>query len=185
MSENRDHQNEFMAAYTFDRLISAGVHLASYRDDQGDNFALGMPMTSILAFRDNEAGRQTNLYLGVGIGGLLNHDVRAEKVNKAQVASALFVDADTETRAWYGAFRLEKVRGGDQDLSYFRLRGGVAPFLAEFSSLHTWIILQADYDLWRKQGKLSPMLRFFFQNVLWELGSSLNGAFQFNWTVEL
>ncbi len=53
-----------------------------------------------------------------------------------------------------------------------------APYIAGMNSLQAWMILKLDYfkendrNLW-----ITPMMRFFYKNVLWEIGANQQGEF--------
>ena len=62
--------------------------------------------------------------------------------------------------------------------SFFALRGrlGILPFKSDFESLQIWTVLQVDAQSWSESPiELTPLLRLFYKNVLWEMGSSMSG----------
>jgi hypothetical protein len=63
-------------------------------------------------------------------------------------------------------------------------RVGFSPKMADFKDLQTWVMLQGMYtpDVDRKV-MLTPLLRFFYHNVLWEMGSSTRGEWMLNFMV--
>lgn len=180
MSESRVDQSEAMIGYTFHRQMTVGLHASSYR--LGKDVAwFAAPYVAATALRWNDEGRQSNLYLGAGYGMSGVNTFNAERLP----GSLALLEADTETRSVYVSIRSEHVTLGGEDFSYARARIGLAPFLAAMGGLHTWILLQDDYSAWTKTNDVTPMLRFFFQNILWELGISVKGHAQMNWTVEI
>ena len=181
ISENRADQTEAMVGYTFQRSIAAGIHLANYRNFEDKKAAFGSPILNVLLARRNEEGRQSNLYVGAGYG-VLFHGADSSQSKGAYVA---ILDADSETRSFYISLRHEAVASRIERYGYSRGRIGFSPYLAAFGGLHTWVLLQGDYDHWRRRGDVTPLLRFFFQNVLWEMGASFQGRMQFNWAVEV
>jgi hypothetical protein len=181
MNENRIHQNQLMGSYTLGREWSLGFHFSSFEGDQGRDYFLA-PVVSYLVLRENEDRRQTNVYLTAGSGRLIRYQGGTQSV----AAAVMALDADTETRTVYSALRSEWTKASDGHLYlYSRARLGFAPYSAAVGGLHTWVLLQTDYDKWKKHSEITPMLRFFFQNMLWEMGVSLKGSFQFHWATEV
>jgi hypothetical protein len=60
-------------------------------------------------------------------------------------------------------------------------RVGFSPFKADFNSLQSWAMLQLWSDpVTSQELKVTPLLRFFYQNVLWEMGASTKGDMMLN-----
>ncbi|MEI8025020.1 MAG: hypothetical protein WCI18_01610 [Pseudomonadota bacterium] len=181
MNENRIHQNQLMGAYTIGREWSLGFHFSAFKKDEGQD-SFFAPVVSYLVLRENEDRQQTNVYLTAGGGRITSSNSKPQTVP----AGILALDVDTETRTFYSALRYEVTRAKDERLyAYSRARLGFAPYSAAVGGLHTWVLIQADYDKWQSHSEVTPMLRFFFQNMLWETGVSLRGSFQFNWATEV
>jgi hypothetical protein len=124
---------------------------------------------NFLAYRKNGEDYQANLYLHAGAGrsserGVFHYGVTADAENRRVYFlgqwDSILNSARTERRWW-------------------KLRAGFAPYLAGFEGVHSWLILEANQKI---PGRVSlvPTLRFFYQNVLWEIGSSLDGEIHFN-----
>src|SRR5690606_20988808 len=87
-----------------------------------------------------------------------------------------FLMADWEDREDYFVFKTKNYYYDDENTQDYTLRYGLAPYVAGLDELQTWMIFQAYY--YSRQSKeviVTPMLRFFYKNVLWEIGSSLKG----------
>ena len=181
MNENRIHQNQLMGGYTIGREWSLGVHFSSFKKDEGQDIFFA-PVVSYLVLRENEDRQQTNVYVTAGAGGMTSSSSNSETFP----AGILTIDVDTETRTFYSALRYEVTRDEDErQYAYARARLGFTPYSAAVGGFHTWVLIQADYDKWQRHSEITPMLRFFFQNMLWETGVSLRGSFQFNWATEV
>ena len=181
MNENRSHQNQLMGSYTIGREWSLGFHFSAFKDDEGQD-SFFAPVLSYLVLRENEDRQQTNIYVTVGAGGLIPSNSKSNTVP----AGILALDVDSETRTFYRALRYEVTRANDDRIyTYSRVRLGFAPYSAAVGGLHTWVLIQADYDKWQRHSEITPLLRFFFQNMLWKTGVSLRGIFQFNWSTEV
>jgi hypothetical protein len=129
-----------------------------------------LPQYSYKLFRRNELDSQTNLYTTVGAG--IAHYEEDESV-----AGLAAFQADYETRSIYTLLGGEHLQTGDGiGLNRVRYRFGVAPYLASYEGFHSWLIGQVEYtpeldDEWT----VTPLVRFFYQNYLVEVGSSTRG----------
>ncbi|MBX9767738.1 MAG: hypothetical protein K2X47_10740 [Bdellovibrionales bacterium] len=172
MSENRAFQSELMIVHTPINNWSLGFHGATLRGFQNDPakqvdvFAVMMNWLAVRGFGDDW---QSNLYFGAGAGGMLTTSI----------------EMDFETRKFYLSARTQGWGPETTDpLTYARARVGFAPYLSEMNGLHTWVLLQAEYHSWTRVTDILPMVRFFYQNILFELGSSFRGRAQFNFVTE-
>lgn len=104
------------------------------------------------------------------------------KKRQTNVAYMTGFEADWETRTIYTAlkyyyFTSPKVT----DISMAQARVGFSPNEAGFDKLQTWFMLQAmvmpDVE---SEVIITPLLRFFYHNVLWEMGSSTRGEWLIN-----
>ena len=83
---------------------------------------------------------------------------------------------DWESRVHYTMFKAKKFIYNGESRHNFIARYGFAPFVAGMNELQSWLILQAMYvEDQSKEVIITPMLRFFYKNVLWEIGSSTRG----------
>jgi hypothetical protein len=121
-------------------------------------------------YRRNELESQTNLYVSGGIGGSMRGDASG-------IAGLIALQGDFETRRVYTLLNLEALpSSGGVDLTRVRYRAGFAPYLAGFDDLNTWIIFQVDHQTEMEDSWVfSPLLRFFYRNLLLEVGASLHG----------
>lgn len=85
---------------------------------------------------------------------------------------------DWESRSLYTAFNFS-YRIFNKNLFYqLQSRIGFAPYEGGMDELQVWLILQMDYfELIHSRLQITPMMRFFYKNALWEAGASLNGSF--------
>ena len=65
------------------------------------------------------------------------------------------------------------------NLWHSRFRAGLAPFRSETHELGIWYIVQFDKHN-SENWSTTQLLRFYFKNVLWEIGAGLNGSYQIN-----
>jgi hypothetical protein len=115
---------------------------------------------------------QGNVYAGVGLG--------------SDETLAYQVDVDWEDRKYYlqASHQSLRPKAGDlrdQDFDIQKVKVGVAPYVAEAGSLHTWLLLQyMKSDLMQRQEALSPLIRLFYQTMLIEVGGTFRGDFNLN-----
>ena len=91
-------------------------------------------------------------------------------------------EADWETRTLYTALKYYHFTSpAVSDISMTQARIGISPFEAPFESLQSWFMVQVMYmPQVQKDLIITPMLRFFYKNVLWEMGSSTRGEWMLN-----
>ena len=93
---------------------------------------------------------------------------------------------DWESRRYYLDAELQAVRLSSQPYNFARFRAGFAPYLADFEQLHSWFILQLERNSTLPGiTTVTPLIRLFYQNVLLEAGSSLEGEFNFNFMIHI
>ena len=106
--------------------------------------------------RQNKAESQANLYLKSG-AGLIYKDGDYDPAVYTGLA------ADWETRRWFTSYENRFFHGGNIDrFVTHRARVGVAPYIGDYGDLHTWLMLQADYDAGQDDSfSLTPLVRLF------------------------
>jgi hypothetical protein len=129
---------------------------------------------------------QSNVYVWAGAGG-------ASHSKAMKSAYPVGTQLDFETRRFYSAWMSEWVmRPGDRPQQKHKARAGFAPYLAGDGELNTWGILEVSTaeDPWWGESRgwkteVTPLVRFYFKNVLWEMGISQFGNFKLNWMMHL
>jgi hypothetical protein len=85
---------------------------------------------------------------------------------------------DWESRSIYTAgSAMAFFYDGEQRYKYSG-RIGFAPYVAGMNTLQNWLILKVDY--FKQQNRnvtITPMMRFFYRNALWEMGSNTKGDY--------
>ena len=166
-----DYSNNYVM-YSFTNRLAVGVdHWRFSKDDE--NNEMGLLKLNHLLWRGNGHDYQANIYLHGGLG------IEDQEFNQKRTRGAYLVGAegDWETRTLYTSFKYYQFK----DTSVTQARVGISPKIADFNSLQTWFMVQGmvidDVD---ETVMITPMLRFFYQNVLWELGSSTRGDWMLN-----
>jgi hypothetical protein len=142
-----------------------------YREGKQSTTTYGIGQYNYLLKRWNEFDSQANVNLSIGVGG--RHD---SKRNEA-VAGYAALEADYETRTIYSQLAAETLQSeSGAQFSRYRARCGAAPYKAAFDSLQSWLIVQVDYMPEMEDSvRVTPMGRFFYDNVAFEAGVSLQG----------
>ncbi len=112
---------------------------------------------------------QANLYTGIHGGGYKN------SFSNGKVGHLFFM-GDWESRVHYTMFKVKRFIYNGETRQNFTARYGFAPFIAGMNELQAWLILQGMYvEDQSREVNITPMLRFFYKNVLWEIGHSTRG----------
>lgn len=161
-------RKELELNYSFSPDSAAALNLIELeRKDSTLKFVL--PQINHKFFRRNAPESQANLYGSLGLGG-----VRRE--GDSDIAGVASFQADYETRRIYTLLAGEHLQTDGLNLNRFRYRFGVAPYLADFEDLNTWLIGQVEYTpQLDEEWTITPMVRLFYHNYLVEVGASLDG----------
>lgn len=183
-TENSMDMNEYHLAYTFHPQFAAGLHYIKEGPVELQ-FAQGAWLVKRwLNQHENGQDSQANIYILGGVG--------AERFNNSWTnAEHVDVMADWEDRQFYvlGMQRHVWRHSNAEDpnkvnLWHSRVRLGFAPYPSETTELGVWFIAQFDKHN-EKNWMTTNLLRFYYRNVLWEVGASLNGGYQLNFMVHL
>ncbi|KYG65493.1 hypothetical protein AZI85_17410 [Bdellovibrio bacteriovorus] len=172
MSYNKENENEMLLTYSMTSRLAAG--LMYFKTEEAE---YTVPRLNFLAKRWNNEDSQGNIYLSAGYGTDRSYD----EVKGVTLVSA---DVDWEDRRYYTSFQYTKYFREDSDIQrtdfeQTKLRGGVAPYLAEFNELNTWLIVQFE----KKNDssiETTQFVRLFYRNILIEVGATIGGGGAFN-----
>lgn len=178
-----------MASYSDNQVLysltpkwAAGLnHWRFTRDDE--NTEMGLARLNHLLWRRNEMDSQANIYLLTGVGMV---DSEIERRDTSEVYMGGF-EADWETRTLYTALKFYHFTSPTvTDISMAQARVGFSPFESGFDNLQSWFMLQAMVMPEVESNVIiTPMMRFFYKNVLWEFGSSTRGEWMLNLMVHI
>jgi len=173
-----EDMSESVVTYSFNRQAAAGFQLDRLLMPMGDT-TWALAKLNILAKRWNGEDSQGNIYLMGGAGSLiLNGD--------SEFAGKGTLQADWETRKIYTAVHYSRWFSENLETEMYTARIGVAPFVAGYNDLHIWAMLQGQYNEdMNKNIQVMPLLRFFYKNVMWEVGASTRGNFFAQFMVHL
>lgn len=125
--------------------------------------------------RWNMPDSQANLYLKAGAG-------LAHGSGESDPAVYGGLSADWENRRLFTSYENRFLRAGKTEKQALHTaRAGIAPYKGDYGDLHTWLMLQVDYDAGEKDSfSLTPLVRVFKGTVLAEAGYNLDNGVLFN-----
>ncbi|MEM0929044.1 MAG: hypothetical protein AAGI89_07115 [Pseudomonadota bacterium] len=180
---NEARRHAALAHYTFTPKTALGLRIEDRLYAEHTFFGV---QANHLIRRWNAPGSQANIYLKTALGAADGEFNTGEGSTRA--AGLARIDADWENRrvfvsAGYGGYAVE-----GQAFRELTGRLGIAPYVADFGSLHTWAMVQIDHrpDALEAQGAetltITPLLRFFKGPALLEVGYSTNDEALLNFT---
>jgi len=92
------------------------------------------------------------------------------------------IAADWETRRYFTSYEnhLLWTDNTEKHIQH-KARIGVAPYIGDYGDLHTWLMLQADYDVGADDNfSITPLVRFFKGNTMAEAGYNFDNGVQLN-----
>jgi hypothetical protein len=166
---NRDW-HDIQLNYSLSNRQALGIS-SFYREGRESTASYGIGQYNQLLKRWNELDSQATVNLSIGLGG--RHDSRRSDALAGYVA----LEVDYETRTVYTQLAAETLQSeSGVHFSRYRARAGVAPYKAAFEGLQSWLIVQVDYMPEMEDCvRVTPMGRFFYNNVAFEAGISLQG----------
>ena len=177
MQENDETGQTLNLDYTFDPHFSAGLY--AKHEIEGKEYTTVGPQLNSLIQRWNLPGAQGNIFNSSGLGVS-----RYQGDNEFTAWTGVL--GDYETRRIFTSYEA-RVMHVDNVENYFwqKARVGVAPYIANYDGLHTWLMLQVDdhpakNDTW----VVTPLVRFFYHTTLVEAGYSSNDHLMFNWVLQ-
>ncbi len=153
---------------------SVGVLSEYMRDDE---YSMHTFELNTLPWRLNNENSQANIYLKFGVGV-------AEDDKEAHPAMWTAFAADWEDRRYFTSYEARFINAVDiEQTAHQSARVGIAPYVAEFGSLHTWLMLQVDHHPSEQDNfEITPLVRFFKGPTLMEIGYGSNRNLLFNVT---
>jgi hypothetical protein len=178
MGFNQPDMQDWQLLYSFERNFSLGVDYVHDKMSGADRYYL-IPRLSWLVKRWNGEDYQANIYV-VGGAGIARINATSELAGEGSV------ETDYETRKVYLSAKATVMGAKNTDtLAVYQFRAGLAPYAGEYESLNAWLIAQVQYFPFSNDESLrvGPVLRLFYQNVLWEMGVTAKGTWNFNFMV--
>ncbi len=170
MDSYQRHRNDFHAHYSFSSRLAAGLAYTSAKDADGERNEFVLGRVNWLGARRNRPNSQANLYLTAGAG------FRTRGGHQSP-AGLLGLQADYETPSFYTKFDGEALMSaGGHHMRRLRYRIGLAPYVADFDGLQTFVILDVHYrpDM-GAEWSVGPTVRLFKGRFLVEAGIDFDG----------
>lgn len=172
MSMNDVDMNALHFFYTPSPRYSWGLSHEYLRESKANMTAV---QGNYLIKRWNLPEAQANLYFKGGAGVAYGSGDQEPAVYGG-------VAADWENRRLYTSYENHFIWAGDVHKSAAHTaRVGVAPYIGDYGDLHTWLMLQTDYDAGDKDSfSVTPLVRMFKGTTLVEAGYNLDDGILFN-----
>lgn len=176
-SSNMGSYSDNQLLYSFTPKWATGVNHWRFTKDN-KNTEMGLVRLNHLLWRHNGEDSQANIYLLSGFG-MVDSEIGRRDTREVYMGG---FEADWETRTLFAALKYYQFSSPAlTDISMTQARIGFSPFESGFENLQSWFMLQAMVMPEVENGVvLTPMLRFFYKNVLWEMGSSARGDWMLN-----
>jgi len=165
-SQNNQIQNRVQLHYSPSENHSLGSIFI--KDREFDQELLGFQWNYLLN-RKNTKKSQRNLYLTTQLGDALGF----ESNGWANIG----IIGDWETRKYFLSYGANTFYGDNFNEGEFNhsARIGIAPYIADYGSVHTWLILQLENRPERENELLvTPVIRLFRGDYLFEIGANTN-----------
>jgi hypothetical protein len=177
MQENDETGHTLSLDYTFIPTNAFGFYIK--QEENGKDILMVTPEFNTLLKRWNLPDGQGNIFNMSGAG--LAH----YRGNNQPCLWTGFL-ADYESRRWFLSYEPRFVWDGDIEKSFSqRARVGIAPYLANYNDLNTWIMFQVDHHPAKHDHFVAtPLIRFFYKTYLFEVGYSSNQHIMVNWQIQ-
>ena len=175
MTMNEADANWLHIHYTTDPRSSIGLKIEN--NGYADHVFVGGQYNRLLK-RWNAPASQANTYLKLGLG-VADGDFN-QSLDTTKAAGFVRFSADWETRRWFTSAEANVYAREGKTMTSQKARLGVAPYVADFGALHTWLMVETSWKQNRDadQGEdaftVTPLVRFFKGPGLLELGYSSN-----------
>ncbi len=175
-SHNNKNRSHNTIHYSPTYWWSYGVEVHSDRETK-----IFLPRVGFLVKRWNGDDYQANIYAFGGYGYIDWDQSQGKKSDVYRVGTQL----DWETRKIFTLAKYARYEGTDFLKENYMVRLGFAPYLAKYNELNTWLMLQLSHQPHSQmsQTSVTPLIRMFYKNVLWEFGASTSGNWLVNFTI--
>ena len=174
MQKNGAIKNSIHIHYSPTYKYSIGYKAEYYRRNQT---ALNGVQLNNLIKRWNMPAAQGNIYLKSSIGN-------AQKSGEDELYGFAGIAGDFETRKYFISYENRYYKSDGNIIGQFEqwARVGVAPYVANYGNIHTWLMLQVSHqpEFEGDEVIVTPLVRFFKGPHLAEFGFSSNERILFN-----
>jgi hypothetical protein len=174
MNMNGALKNTLHAHYSPTYKYSVGYKGEYFRKDQ---IALNGIQLNRLVKRWNLPAAQGNIYFKSNLGN-------ANKSGQNELFGFAGMAGDFETRKYFISYENRYYKSDGRILDHFEqnARIGIAPYVANYGSLHTWLMLQVSHqpEFEGDEVVTTPLVRIFKGPHMAEFGVSSNKRFLLN-----
>lgn len=177
---NADYSN-LHAHYSPSYQYSVGYLYENWRDEE---WLFNAVQFNRLVQRWNLPAAQANVYLKSGLG--LSQRYANNQPREQGFAGFAGVAMDWENRRFFVSYE-NRYRNFNSLGKFFmqRARLGIAPYVADYGDLHSWLMLRVDHRPTRFDStRVTALLRVFKGDYLAEIGVDEDGHALFNWVVQ-
>lgn len=162
MQAHDSYENDLSVMFSPTASYAVGARSEFFRKDERSLHSLQI---NKLLKRWNLEDAQGNIFLLSGAGV-------AENDRHSALALWTSVEGDFETRRYYISYENRAIYSGNIETTYRqKARIGIAPYIAEYTGLHSWLMVQLDHTSKENDHfMITPLVRMFTRNLLWELG---------------
>lgn len=180
MTRNNGERNWFHLHYSPTAKYSVGYKFEYWRNR---DLSINALQINNLVKRWNMPDSQANIYIKSGIGLAYNHENGVD--DKSNLGVFTGIAADWENRRFFTSYQNRYTEAVDIDRFFMQsARLGIAPYIGDYGDLHTWLMVELlhipDND---DQFIITPLVRFFKDIHLVEVGISTEGDLLFNWII--
>lgn len=177
---NNGDQHSALLHYSPSAKYSVGFR-TEYRRG-GDYTLTGLQLNNLIK-RWNKKDSQANFYIKSGIGFAERNSSRF--TDDSSFSAFTGIAADWESRRFFTSYENRYIKAGALDDFFVqKIRLGIAPYLADYGSLHTWFMLELEHEPEDSDTfTVTPLLRFLKDVHLLEVGVSDDNDVLFNWTI--
>lgn len=176
---NQSYQTDMNIAYSFRRNAAIAARLISFENGIDTMNFYGTQLNFLLQ-RWNGDGFQANNYFSVALGPM--------NYNRHEHSTILTaIEGDIESRQLLLSGKAEKMwTGVGYDFWHLQSRIGGSPYAAGFKQLATWIMIQYEYNpILQERYRITPLVRMYYQNYLFETGMSNKGEWMLNLMIHI
>lgn len=174
MQKNNSIKNSIHLHYSPTYQYSVGYKGEYYRNER---ITLNGIQLNNLLKRWNLPAAQGNIYIKSGLGN-------AEQKNINKLYGFTSLATDFETRKYFISYQNSYYKSAGQIINQFEQSAmiGFAPYVANYGSLHSWLMLQISHIPKDSDSQIiaTPLIRLFKSNHLIEFGISSNKKILFN-----
>jgi len=179
-AKNNGDEHSLLIHYSPTAKYSVGIR-SEYR--RKEKISLTSFQLNNLVKRWNQKKSQANLYIKSGVGYTNGNSSRFE--NNSSLAAYSGISLDWETRRYFAGYENRYLDVSDiTDFFVQKARIGIAPYIADFGALHTWLMLEVEHD---PEGQntfsVTPVVRIFKDVYRAEAGISNHNDVTFNFTI--